>query len=169
MNNNIKPTLMDRSLSGQFNLFGFKLPINMALVGGFFIIMVSGFLFYTKFTKYRSIESHISCVNIEGVVGLKNSTSQSTGISISDSKGRVLYSCYSGECGYKNWRLDIGKQAKLIVCNGVVIDFNVDGQVRKNKHETIGQFTYGIVSNGIVFLLGLIISFYAAFRLLRGR
>jgi hypothetical protein len=167
MNKNNESGLLQLS-DKKIDLLGFRFPINTVLLGCFFVIIISGFLFYTKYTKLISVENQISCVNIEGYVGLAKGTSQSTGISILDSRGGSIYSCYAGECGYKNWRLDIGKNAKLFVCGGVVVDFNIAGVSRLNEREVVNRVGSGLVLNGVIVFVGLFIFLYSLIKLMKG-
>ena len=133
--------------------------VGFFLAGGLSLIAMGGF-FLNAYPPVMLDESKMlaGASKVSGLIGIKKG-GRSTGIALYDTSGESLFSCFIGDCGYPNWRNDIGRNGSFWIFDGFVIQVTVDGEQRlspRNHIENIERrrYRYGTYfSVGLIFLI----------------
>lgn len=115
----------------------FSKIVGFLFSSGLLLIVMGAFFLYAYPAAVADEEAmYASASRISGIVGIKNGGGQSTGIALYDSTGAMLFSCYQGDCGYPDWRSDIGRNAIFEVLDGRVTRVSVEGEQRFSPHDS---------------------------------
>ncbi len=122
--------------------------------------MVMGGFFLNAYPPVTADETTMlaGSSNVSGLIGIKRG-GRSTGIALYDANDQTLFSCFIGDCGYPDWRSDLGRRGSFFVFNGFVIQVTVDGEQRFSPREFIEnverrRYRYGAyLAVGLVFLI----------------
>lgn len=126
--------------------------------GGLLLIFIGSFFLYA-YPEFVSdnVEIHGRPSMISGVLGVKKGGGQSTGIALYGAAGTMLFSCFQGDCGYPDWRNDIGRNAVFEVFDGRVIRVVVEEQQRFSTQDFANNIERHRNRAAVIALLGLVI------------
>lgn len=125
------------------------------LIGGLLLVVFGGFFLYAYPEVSHDETSLSGASEISGIIGIKKGGGQSTGIALYGPNGSMLFSCYQGDCGYPEWRDDVGRSATFAVLNGRVIQISVNGRQRLAVHDFIERTDRHRSRAGICILSGV--------------
>ena len=106
---------------------------------GFSLMFLGAFNLY-GYSKDKIAVDHYALTDNNAISGRieKSFSGRSTYLGFRDESNQLV-ECYVGLCGYEGWEAHIGKQAKIWLADGKVVQISVDGTIRKSAAETLGS------------------------------
>jgi hypothetical protein len=154
MKNNETNYCIDSTEKAKNNksLNSFLIAGPMYLIG---LILLGGGI---KFSNGYWLDSNYEAVRHSGNI-VFFSVGKGEAIGIVDPNGKLLASCHNLDCGYDNYKNDIGKEAEFTLKNNKVFEISVDRAI-KVREEDVATRNHGKqILGSLLFSSGLILFF----------